>query len=109
MNILKILSNRELTASRTYKSIIDDVVEDSYLNDSLCCSYYNDSILASTVSSTIAIAIAPSGLTFASTHGDHTIKVFLFFTGNLILISSYLHTYRIQSVMNTIQCSTIVL
>jgi WD40 repeat protein len=36
----------------------------------------NDSVL-----STIAIAISPNGETIATSHGDHTIKVFFYHTG----------------------------
>lgn len=86
MSIINLLLSREIISS-SYKNTLDNLLEDSFLNDSSCSSNYKDSQLASTVSSTIAIAVSPDGLTFCSTHGDHTIKVFLFFTG----YKSYIH------------------
>ena len=44
----------------------------------------NDSVL-----STIAIAISPDGETIATSHGDHTIKVFLYHTGKQYRIFRY--------------------
>ena len=38
--------------------------------------------LAPTVLSTIAVAISPDGETVATSHGDHTIKIFKFYTGS---------------------------
>lgn len=40
--------------------------------------------LSENVSSTISIAIAPDGKTVASTHGDHTVKVFDYLLGHTL-------------------------
>ena len=43
-------------------------------------------LLVPTVLSTIAVAISPDGETVATSHGDHTIKIFKFYTGSYCLI-----------------------
>ncbi|TYZ59124.1 hypothetical protein PybrP1_000049 [[Pythium] brassicae (nom. inval.)] len=40
--------------------------------------------LPPTTKSTISIAISPDGKTFASTHGDHTVKIICFETGRIL-------------------------
>lgn len=40
--------------------------------------------LPQTVTSTISIAVSPDGHTFASTHGDHSVRVFQCLTGALV-------------------------
>lgn len=37
----------------------------------------------STAKSTISVAFSPDGETFASTHGDHTVKIICFRTGRI--------------------------
>jgi activator-of-BECN1-regulated-autophagy protein 1 len=36
--------------------------------------------------STISIAFSPDGNTFASTHGDHTVKIVQFSTGKILQV-----------------------
>lgn len=56
------------------------------LEDGFVCgaSERHDYELPATVSSTIAIAYSADGHTFASTHGDHTVKVFIFSSGKQV-------------------------
>eukprot|EP00981_Chlorochromonas_danica_P003725 scaffold686_cov177-Ochromonas_danica.AAC.9 len=71
-----LLFTREYTPSINLKSLIEDGLEDSFLLHPENVQKI-DLLLPPDVSSTIAIDISPDSSTFASTHGDHTVKVFL--------------------------------
>jgi WD40 repeat protein len=45
------------------------------------CIYISNHDHHHTVLSTIAVAISPDGETVATSHGDHTIKIFKYYTG----------------------------
>lgn len=78
MNIVKLLKYRESLPAGTSAAALENALEDSFVSGYM--SKY-DHPLPSSVSSTIAIAISCDGRTFATTHGDHTVKVFLFRSG----------------------------
>lgn len=75
MNLHQILSHRERHDART-KAAIEAALEDSFISGDRIEGI--DLPLPLHVSSTISIAISSDGSTFASSHGDHTIKVFEF-------------------------------
>jgi WD40 repeat protein len=58
-------------------------MEDSFVSGN---NFQYDNPLPRSVSSTIAIAIACDGQTFGTTHGDHTVKIFSFITGQSIRV-----------------------
>jgi hypothetical protein len=65
-------AQRELTSLKKHADV-GYMLEDSFIAGHLT---QKDLPLSSRVSSTIAIAMAADGKTFATTHGDHTVKVF---------------------------------
>jgi WD40 repeat protein len=71
-NINQILQSRELLPIRK-KFEIENTLEDCFAQGNYT---FADVPLPPNVSSTIAIAVSCDGLTFATTHGDHTVKVF---------------------------------
>ena len=79
---MDIHQQRQVQSKYKYRSRLDALLESSFFettNDTLCPPVVlplNDSVL-----STIAIAISPNGETIATSHGDHTIKVFYYHTG----------------------------
>lgn len=77
MNILKILGDREMVPNQL-RSAMENSLEDSFVEGK---SVLFDNPLPPSVSSTIAIAMSCDGQTFATTHGDHTVKVFAFISG----------------------------
>eukprot|EP00598_Pedospumella_elongata_P002972 CAMPEP_0184985292 /NCGR_PEP_ID=MMETSP1098-20130426/14038_1 /TAXON_ID=89044 /ORGANISM="Spumella elongata, Strain CCAP 955/1" /LENGTH=821 /DNA_ID=CAMNT_0027509371 /DNA_START=100 /DNA_END=2565 /DNA_ORIENTATION=+ len=64
---------------------IENALEDSFVAGNACKF---DNPLPPSVSSTIAIAMSCDGQTFATTHGDHTVKVFDFISGEQIRMFS---------------------
>lgn len=78
-NLVNILFKRELTGCRS-KVLLNDSLEDSFCNNNIL-SPTVPSLSPETVLSTIAIAVSPDGSTFASTHGDHTVKIFFYNSG----------------------------
>lgn len=70
-----ILSNREIFNCNN-KQAIEDALEATFVGGG--CIQGMDLTLPQGVSSTIAISVAFDGSTFATTHGDHTVKVFRF-------------------------------
>jgi activator-of-BECN1-regulated-autophagy protein 1 len=79
-NLANILIQREILSGRNYRRAIDAVLEKSFFQakEKHCA---NDFPLSESVLSTIAIALSPDGETVATSHGDHTIKVFNFHDG----------------------------
>jgi hypothetical protein len=55
-----------------YADVIGDIMESSFCKDN---ASFDFPIIPSKVLSTIAIALSPSGETVATTHGDHTVKI----------------------------------
>lgn len=78
-NIVNLLNNREILSFRK-KAEIENSLEDSFVKGKLV---QYDLPLPASVSSTIAIAMSCDGRTFATTHGDHTVKVFVFHSKQL--------------------------
>jgi len=79
---MDIHQQRQLGSKVSYRTRLDTLLESSFFettNESVLPPVVlplNDSVL-----STIAIAISPNGETIATSHGDHTIKVFHYHTG----------------------------
>lgn len=80
MNIIQLLDERERCHSNLQLAV-ECAMEDSFI-----AGYADqfDNSMPRTVSSTIAIAMGCDGKTFATTHGDHTVKVFEFASGQQI-------------------------
>ncbi|KAG7398512.1 hypothetical protein PHYBOEH_010969 [Phytophthora boehmeriae] len=92
-NIASVLLRREFGGSRrqqTVRAIGDDRAE-SFWAESQSASKHQSRYfeLPQTTKSTISIAISPDGKTFASTHGDHTVKIICFETGKVIQVGNY--------------------
>ena len=82
MSVLNVLRQREVGRIKG-RSMIREILEDSFM----CGKSTNfDFKLPSSVSSTIAIGLSCDGKIVASTHGDHTVKVFIFATGYLLRV-----------------------
>lgn len=62
---------------------MENALEDSFIAGNACKF---DNPLPPSVSSTIAIAMSCDGQTFATTHGDHTVKVFDFISGEQVRV-----------------------
>ncbi|KUF99222.1 hypothetical protein AM588_10011285 [Phytophthora nicotianae] len=77
-NIASLLLRREFGGSRRQKTVraIGEDKEENFWAESESA--------AKTTKSTISIAISPDGKTFASTHGDHTVKIICIETGKVI-------------------------
>lgn len=80
MNIVQLLEEREQHNGHL-QSALENSVEDAFIAGN---AEQFDNEMPRAVSSTIAIAMACDGLTFATTHGDHTVKVFDFANGKQI-------------------------
>lgn len=82
MNVVNVLRQREIGLIKGRK-MIRELLEDSFLcGKSTNCDFK----LPSSVSSTIAIGLSCDGKMVATTHGDHTVKVFVFASGTLIRV-----------------------
>ena len=79
MNVLEILRRRE-TSSQRHEIDIVDSFEKSFASGNFVPITFP---LSQNAVSTIAIAISPDGRTIASTHGDHTVKIFHYLSGRL--------------------------
>ena len=79
-----LLRDRELHPFQM-RLTIENALEDSFVAGNACKF---DNPLPPSVSSTIAIAMSCDGQTFATTHGDHTVKVFDFISGEQIRVFS---------------------
>lgn len=75
-NVNNLLKARELIPIRKNLEI-ENALEDSFVQGQLL---QEDIPLPPNVSSTIAIAVSCNGRTFATTHGDHTVKIFNFYS-----------------------------
>ena len=80
MNIVQLLEEREQRSTPT-RLALENALEEAFLSGR---AEQFDNPVPSSVSSTIAIAMACNGHTFATTHGDHTVKVFDFASGKQI-------------------------
>jgi WD40 repeat protein len=74
-SVVDILSLREYapTHSKSSRELIENIAEDSCLKSEL----RSVNLASSANVSTIAISMSHDGKYFATTHGDHTVKVFL--------------------------------
>lgn len=111
-NIMDIYRQREIRGNCNHRHVLNILLETSYFEDnhhryqksmdqsptSNHLQSHEDSdgatgpedlALNDSVLSTIAIAISPDGETIATSHGDHTIKVFLYHTGKQYRIFRY--------------------
>ena len=95
MSLLSLLRSRENECHGTGRSRTNDycrIAEDLLIksDESTCHNSHLstplDVLFDKTVKSTIAIAMASDGSTFATTHGDHTIKIFDYYTRKQIRI-----------------------
>lgn len=84
MNVSMLLRDRELHPF-PMRLATENALEDSFIAGNACKF---DNPLPPSVSSTIAIAMACNGQTFATTHGDHTVKVFDFISGEQVRVFS---------------------
>ena len=71
-DIIPLLSNNQVSSNWT-RSVVNHV-EDSLLS----ATHKTEINLPTYVSSTLSVAFSCNGYMFASTHGDHTVKVFIF-------------------------------
>lgn len=83
MNFLTLQQGQSYRGQLSSK-ITDYLLEDCFLTTST--KQRVDLDLPDTVSSTIAIATSYNGQLYASTHGDHTVKVFQFATNTCIRV-----------------------
>jgi len=84
INLCDILKERELRGVRN-ESALCKILEDSFLTNYGTEPF--DFIRSgdnNTTISTIAIALSPNGDTVATTHGDHTVKLFKISSGELL-------------------------
>ncbi|RYH01092.1 hypothetical protein EON65_48575 [archaeon] len=79
-SLLEILKRRELSPKPIYAIQLAYWADDSFAH-AKSVSRHN---LTNSSISTIAIAMAPDRSTFASTHGDHTVKVFTVYNNRQI-------------------------
>ena len=75
------LRSREFSDSQNHRTSIVDALEKSFAAGNFMPTAYP---LTPNVTSTIAIAISPDGRTVASTHGDHTVKIFDYLSNILL-------------------------
>lgn len=79
-SVTDITTLRECVAIRGGQSI-ENMIEDKFVNG----EFRSVSIpLPLNVSSTISISVSHDGNYFATTHGDHTVKVFMYHTFKLV-------------------------
>ncbi|KAG2765149.1 hypothetical protein PC129_g6005 [Phytophthora cactorum] len=87
-NIASVLLRREFGGSRRQKTVraIGEDKEENFWAESESAAKHQSRYfeLPQTTKSTISIAISPDGKTFASTHGDHTVKIICIETGKVI-------------------------
>lgn len=81
MNVISLLKDREYSYANNQILKIRDSLENSFATGNFEMVNYP---LPANVSSTMALCISPCGLFLASTHGDHTVKVFHYATNELI-------------------------
>lgn len=79
-SVADIATIRECIPVRGRESI-ENIIEDSYIKSQLRPISIP---MPPNVSSTISISMSNDGQYFATTHGDHTVKIFLFHTFKLI-------------------------
>lgn len=83
-SILRLIRERELSsASVISRESLDSTMEESFIDTHRNFDY---PLISSVVLSTIAIAISPDGTKVATTHGDHTVKIFRHETGEQIKV-----------------------
>ena len=83
MEFMRNLYNNELKPRNKSINNIQNSLEDSFCANYVCDNPLDFLNSSSESISTIAIALSNDGETVASTHGDHTVKVFLISTGKL--------------------------
>ena len=82
INLCDILKERELRGVRN-ESALCNILEDSFLTN-YGTEPFDFIRSVDNPISTIAIAMSPDGDTVATTHGDHTVKVFKISSGELL-------------------------
>ncbi|KAL4159975.1 hypothetical protein PRNP1_000547 [Phytophthora ramorum] len=87
-NIANVLLRREFGGSRrqqTVRAVGEDREENFWAESESAAKHQSRYFeLPQTTKSTISIAISPDGKTFASTHGDHTVKIICIETGKVL-------------------------
>ncbi|DBA02410.1 TPA: hypothetical protein N0F65_007229 [Lagenidium giganteum] len=85
-NIARILRNREIHGGRPRMMSPGDTSEEQHWAEHESVTKHESRYfeLPPTTKSTISIAISPDGRTFASTHGDHTVKIICYQTGRIL-------------------------
>ncbi|CAI5723987.1 unnamed protein product [Hyaloperonospora brassicae] len=87
-NIACVLLRREFGGARrqkTVRAVGEDREENFWAEGESAFKHQSRYFeLPQTTKSTISIAISPDGKTFASTHGDHTVKIICIETGKVI-------------------------
>mmetsp|Transcript_11759 Transcript_11759/g.21827 ORF Transcript_11759/g.21827 Transcript_11759/m.21827 type:complete len:712 (+) Transcript_11759:58-2193(+) len=81
LNLVDVLSRRQDSTSSQYRESIEAILENRFINDH---DHFDYDLLPDMVLSTIAISISSNGSLVASTHGDHTVKIFQHDTGKFI-------------------------
>ena len=85
--LTQLLKRRELQGrknARTSRRELAEKVEEEFIFNSAGSIPFDMPLVAESVLSTIAISLSPNGETFATTHGDHTVKIFRVHTGTLL-------------------------
>lgn len=80
-NIVDVLARRNVSTSFQYRECIESIIEKRFIDRH---KHFDYDLVHDMVLSTIAIALSSNGALVASTHGDHTVKIFQQDTGKLI-------------------------
>ncbi|EQC38924.1 hypothetical protein SDRG_03882 [Saprolegnia diclina VS20] len=81
MNIARTLGEREAGLSRRQAFPSETIWAENEASTKHECAYFD---MPPTTKSAISIAFSPDGKTFASTHGDHTVKIICYRTGKIL-------------------------
>ena len=84
VNLVDVLARRSDSSSIQYRERVEEILEERFVQNH---DYFDYDLSPEMVLSTIAIAISSNGTLVASTHGDHTVKVFQHDTGKFIHVS----------------------
>jgi hypothetical protein len=85
LSLVDVLARRSDSTSSQYRECIESILEKQFIESH---NYFDYDLVPDMVLSTIAIAVSSDGALVASTHGDHTVKIFQHDTGKLIHVSS---------------------
>ncbi|KDO25701.1 hypothetical protein SPRG_09000 [Saprolegnia parasitica CBS 223.65] len=81
MNIARTLGERQAGLSRRQAFPSETIWAENEASTKHECEYFD---MPPTTKSAISIAFSPDGKTFASTHGDHTVKIICYRTGKIL-------------------------